>query len=568
MKLKGKILAFSLVPLILLGISMFLVAADRIANGIYDEAYLGMKATTFAVKDIFEIGYEGEYRLDENGDLWRGNDLNISQAYDIVDHIKENTGLEVTIFWNDTRILTSISDDNGNRQIGTKASPEITQHVLKNGEPYQNRNVDILGTRYVVYYTPFYQYGTDEIVGMVFLGTPQSPISQIINKTRLQMLIIILIGVLLSSIVIYKIVSHMVLSLKMSMGYLSSISKGNLNINIEDRVLKRKDEIGELGKSIESLQDKLKNIITGISSKSKDVYEESDAMKNISKDIYNIMNGINNSIQDIAKSCNSQSEDAVQAGSNVTQMGDITGLNNIEIIKLNDTSENMRKVSEEAMEQFNEMNNVINDVRESMHFLSEQTELTNESVARISSATELITDIASQTSLLSLNASIEASRAGEHGKGFAVVAAEIQKLSQQSNDAAVEIKEIVTSLDNHSSHTLERVEETKKMIGRQEENIINAGKSFEDVRNGICETVNSMSDIMEKSRQLENVRTNTVAIVQNSAAISEENTASVEEIAAEIESVYSDIENISVRTKNLHKLSEEMSQRIGIFTIS
>ena len=225
MKLKGKILAFSLVPLILLGISMFLVAADRIANGIYDESYVGMKATTLAVKDIFEIGYEGEYRLDENGDLWRGNDLNISQAYDIVDHIKKNTGLDVTIFWNDTRILTSISDANGNRQIGTKASPEIAQHVLQNGKSYHNRNVDILGTKYVVYYTPFYQYDTDEIVGMVFLGTPQYTISKIINKARLQMLIIILIGVLLASIVIYKMVSHMVLSLKMSMGYLNDILK-------------------------------------------------------------------------------------------------------------------------------------------------------------------------------------------------------------------------------------------------------------------------------------------------------------------------------------------------------
>ena len=57
-----------------------------------------MKATTFAVKDIFEIGYEGDYQLDKNGELWKGDELNISQAFDIVDNIKENTGLEVSIF--------------------------------------------------------------------------------------------------------------------------------------------------------------------------------------------------------------------------------------------------------------------------------------------------------------------------------------------------------------------------------------------------------------------------------------------------------------------------------------
>ncbi len=561
MKLKGKILAFSLVPLILLGISMFLVAADRIANGIYDEAYLGMKATTLAVKDIFEIGYEGDYRLDENGDLWRGDSLNISQAYDIVDHIKKNTGLDVTIFWNDTRILTSITDSKGQRQIGTKSSPEVSKHVLQYGESYQDRNVDILGTKYIVYYAPFCQPGTNKVVGMVFLGTPQHTVSQIINKVRLQMSGIILIGIIFASIFVYIMVTSIVSSLKMSMEYLNGISKGNLNIHIGNKILKRKDEIGNLGQSIVNLQDKLKAIIVGIRTKSQDVYLESDIMKNISKDIYNIMNGINRSVQDIANSCSHQSEDAANAGSDVTQMGDI-------ITKLNDTSENIKKVSEEAMEQFKEIDNVINDVHESIHFLSEQTALTNEAVAKISSATELITNIASQTNLLSLNASIEASRAGEYGKGFAVVAAEIQQLSKQSNNAAAEIKDIVEVLSTHSAQTLDRVMETKEMVGKQEKNILNASKSFQNVRNGICKTADIMAGIMENSRQLEAIRMDTVAIVQNSAAISEENTAGVEEIAAEIENVYTDIENISAKTKKLHKLSEEMNQRTGIFNIS
>lgn len=124
MKLKGKILAVSIIPVILTSIVIFLVAADRIANGVYDEAYLGMHATTLAIRDIFETGYEGQYHLDEEGELWKGNELNISQSLEIVDHIKENTGLDVTIFWGDNRMLTSILDENGNRQIGTKASEE------------------------------------------------------------------------------------------------------------------------------------------------------------------------------------------------------------------------------------------------------------------------------------------------------------------------------------------------------------------------------------------------------------------------------------------------------------
>ena len=86
MKLKGKILSLSLIPLLLLGIIMFVYATSRISDGIYNEAYVGMEATTLAVRDIFEVGNEGEYRLDSDGNLWKGDTLNISQAKDLTQY--------------------------------------------------------------------------------------------------------------------------------------------------------------------------------------------------------------------------------------------------------------------------------------------------------------------------------------------------------------------------------------------------------------------------------------------------------------------------------------------------
>lgn len=567
MRLKGKILALSLIPVVTLGIFMFLVAADRIANGIYDEAYVGMQATTLAVRDIFEIGNSGPYHIDENGMMWKGDTLNISQATDITDHIKKNTGMEVTVFWGDTRILTSIVNERGERQINTQASEEVVSRVLKNGETYQDRGIEILGTKYIVCYIPVYQESSSEIVGMVFLGTPQETVSKIINKVRLQFLVVILCMVIFVGIVAYILVNRIVSALKKNMDILDSISNGVLHVEIDQSMLDRKDEIGDLGKNILHLKDSLYAIVKNIHTKNKDLGSEVARIESITQDVYQVMKEVNNSTQEMTASCFAQAEDANEASANVSSMGDMIGNNTLQLSQMHEISNNMKNVSTEAISQFEQLNIVMQSVKESIHFLSQQTSLTNESVAKISSAAELITAIASQTNLLSLNASIEAARAGEHGRGFSVVASEIQQLSEQSNHAAGQIQVMITNLNTNSEHTLDRVKQVQGIIEKQEEDISITCKIFQQLSKDIDRSAAGMDMILENSNNLENVRTNTVAIVQNSAALSEENSASLEEVMTSIENIYHELGDISEKTSLLKSLSQEMTASVDVFHI-
>ncbi|MCM1411987.1 MAG: methyl-accepting chemotaxis protein [Lachnospiraceae bacterium] len=567
MKLKGKILALSLIPVITLGIVMFLVAADRIANGIYDEAYAGMEATTLAVRDIFEVGNSGPYHMDENGMLWKGDTLNISQAEDITDHIRENTGMDVTVFWGDTRILTSITNERGERQINTQASEEVIRHVLENGEIYQNRNVEILGKKYIVCYTPFYQENSGEIVGMVFLGTPQETVSTIINKVRMQFFLIILCMGVFVSIVAYILVNRIVAALEKNMDILGSISEGMLHMDIEQSILSRKDEIGDLGKNILHLKDSLRAIVKNIHAKSADLGSGVTQIEKISQKVHQVMEEVNHSTQEMTASCSAQAADAYRASENVAVMGNMIENNTSQLGQLHQISDSMKNASMEAMAQFEQLDTVMQSVKEAIYFLSQQTDLTNESVAKISSAAALITSIASQTKLLSLNASIEAARAGEYGKGFSVVASEIQQLAAQSNGTAGQIQEMITNLNMNSTHTLERVEQVQEMIEKQEEDMETTTTIFQQVCNEIDELAAGIDTILESSRSLEDTRTETVAIVHDSASLSQENSASLEEIMASIENIYDEIGGISEKAKYLEGLSREMMASVDVFHI-
>ena len=568
MKLRTKILLIALLPIFLLGIGTFLLAADRTANGIYDQAYAGMQAAALAVRDIFEIGNEGAYHVDENGDVRKGSSLNISQSFEIVDHIKDNTGMDVSIFWGDTRILTSIENETGQRQIHSTAPAAGAQKVLNQGESYFSRNVEILGTQYIACYVPYYQEGTSDPVGMVFLGTPKANVSTIIDQIRKQMLMVILIVFFLAGLFLTKLVNNMVNALESGMGLLQRISKGDLTAEADAALLRRTDEIGLIGKEITELQNWLLSMIDLLRTKSFQLDEESDILKHRSENILHVMKILEQSAQEMADSCSDQADYAGAASSGVSAMGEMIGESHMQIRHMDEISGRIQEVSAQTTSELTELNIDMKTVRQSIDYLEQQTSLTKDSVDKISSATDLIAAIASQTSLLSLNASIESARAGQFGKGFGVVADEIQKLAIQSDKAVEEIRIMVDSLTKNSDQAMQRMKEVQEVIIKQEQNIQKTGTIFEQVKTGIQESAERMRTVKENADELEDVRTDMVATVQSAAASAQENAASIQEIMASVENVYNELEIITENTKGLGTLSSEMKESISIFKVA
>ena len=209
-----------------------------------------------------------------------------------------------------------------------------------------------------------------------------------------------------------------------------------------------------------------------------------------------------------------------------------------------------------------------NHTKESVVEVYEQTNATNSSANEIRSATELITSIASQTNLLSLNASIEAARAGEMGKGFAVVADEIRKLSEQSREAAEQIGSIVEGLLANSNRSVNTMNEMTEIIEKQNGMIEETKQAFD----GLNEEANSVSlavdQIEDRIRTLGDLKDQVYSTVENLASIAEENAASTEETSASMMVLDKTLGECDEVTKEMIQIAEQLEQQINIFSFA
>ena len=227
----------------------------------------------------------------------------------------------------------------------------------------------------------------------------------------------------------------------------------------------------------------------------------------------------------------------------------------------------MMSGAQRTVETLNDLMDKNQGVMSSMQDIHNQIRTTNDSVKNIAEASNMITAIAEQTHLLSLNASIEAARAGEYGKGFSVVATEIGNLSQQSKEAAVSIKQIVESLVAESQKNVETIELLGKSM--QEQNTqLNTTKDDMDV---VVENVNNVDSstkvISKKIHLLNELKAGFSDIITELSAISQQNAASTEETNASMEELNATFSLISGAANDLRDMAETLNEKMAFFTL-
>ena len=519
--MKKKIFSLIVLPVLILGAAVILISLTFVKGALVKEIKEALQSAATATYAAYNQN-TGDYQEAQNGDIWKGS-YNISKSESLVDNIKEKSGMEVTFFYGDRRVMTSAVDENGERVLGSPAGDTIVKNVLEKGEEYFSKSVYLNGTVCYGYYIPVCQDDGETPIGMIFVGTNKHDKDAAINSIVYS--IIAVAGVIMLACIVLAVLftGSMTGSLKKSIGAVQSVASGNLKTDIDRKLLNRKDEIGDLSRAIKELQGEMAKSIETIAENAKAVFAASGELENTARDTTGSMNEVGNAVNCIAESASMQASISGRASDNIADMGERIEQTSREMSDMKQNAKAMHESEQKNAETIHKLLESNEEVRSLIQQISVQTSQTNKSVQKIKEATELIASIAEETSLLSLNASIEAARAGENGKGFAVVADQIQKLANMSNESSSQIEEIVSRLMEDSNAAVDIMGNVAGTIENQTNNMNETKIMTDEVMIRLQESMESMNVIEGSVTYLDNARREIVKTVKHLSDIAGRN---------------------------------------------
>ena len=564
MSIQKKILSMTIGPVVLLGLLSIFFMLTTVRSSMMEEIEEGLKGTAAATLAAYDQN-TGDYMESSNGDIWKGS-YNISRSESLVDRIRDNTGMDVTFFYGDRRITTSAVDSNGDRILNSPAGDRIVEKVLQNGEEYFSSAVSLDGVMNYGYFMPVYQNGSDdEIIGMVFVGTDKENKDAVVNGIIFGIGAAVCVAMILCIGVGLKLATSISHNIKKSISIMGKVAEGDLTVWVDDKMLKRKDEIGDLSRVTVKLKDTLKGILKGISENSASLLEASRALGNAADTTNGTMNEVQNAVSQVVANSTEQSKNSESTSENMRIMGEHITETSTEVDTLNQNAASMQKSSKKTADTLAQLCHINEEVERIIGEVKEQTDRTNASIQKINAAMEFITSIAEETNLLSLNASIEAARAGESGRGFAVVADQIKKLAEQSNQSGHEIEETTKALMEDSAREMEIMQRMQEIITEQSGSMQETRANVSEVLKEIEASMQSILQIRESTGRLAESRGEVMEAVEQLSQIAHDNVDSTQQTYTETQEVLDTFKQVYDSAGQLKKIADELAESMQYF---
>lgn len=530
--------------------------SEKSTKSLYSEK---LTSIAVAVLQSYDNLMDGSYSL-KNGQVYKGN-TPLTEV--LLDAIYNKDEVHMTIFYGDTRYLTTIKDSGGNRIVGTKASDAVIDTVLNQGENYISEGVDIQGVKYFATYEPL--KNGEEIVGILFIGLEQSKIQEVINGLIVHMVVVgSIIAVVLLAIT-FVVCLMLVKSIQIVANDLRTLTDGNLNIDCHVKKINKNDEIDGLADCTNKLAERLREVVDRIQKNSGILNSDSVKLNDVVSDTSSSVSNVVSAMDDVAHGATNQAETSSDLMANIEELSAKLDMITSHIDELNETT---KSVSDDAMDTkhiMNELLGINEDTKNSVEAIVNQSRDTLNAVEEINSIVRAIEEITTQTNLLSLNASIEAARAGESGRGFAVVAGEIGALAQQSADSAKKISIIISNIVSQVEKSSALSDDLSKNASHQINKLADTQRTMETVLSGVEDISTNTDSIYSEVKSLMLIKDSISDSVETLSATSQENAAASQETSASATVIEGNMSVLKDSSDDISNVASDLHEAVSYF---
>lgn len=262
-KLHFSLLAITILPMFCLWLVISIVSINKVKEVITLQAKSNLQTVVYSVTSAYyEMSNDDEfYFLEEEGEhyIMKG-ELCLNYDMDYIEQLKEKTGMDISFFNENIRVMTTLKDEDGKYLTGTTVMGFVKTRVVDGGEECFVENVYIDDVKCFSYYAPLYNPdGT--IVGMVGISEPADTVSKDIIKVVAPMLMVAIILMIVAGSITAVYSENLVRIIDKTKTFLSKVAVGNLSCTISGDVLRRNDEIGDIGRSAVDMQRSLKSFV-------------------------------------------------------------------------------------------------------------------------------------------------------------------------------------------------------------------------------------------------------------------------------------------------------------------
>ena len=498
MKIKWKISISTIILIILLTVVIVSINFSAVKTLLGNKTTTELKNYSNMGEQVLEERYFGEWKItDEN--LYKGDTL-LNDNNDVVDQFTKGTDILATIFLGDTRIATTVADESGKRQVGTKASDAVIQKVLVEGETFSGE-AEILGKKAITYYIPI-ENKECTIIGMWFVGVYTEIENASMNNSLKNIFILAGVFAVMGILVSFLLGNNIAKGINKMKVQIADMEQGNFNLKTDEVLLKRKDEVGEIARSSYNMQTQIAGII-------KEIQKESEKVKLTTESSAENIEATHERIEDISATTEELSAGMQETSASSQEMNAAALEVETEVFRMKEKTnqgENLvTEIKKRAVSLELEADNSSKKAGEIYERTNRQLRASIEetrSIEEIKELSQAILQITAQTNLLALNAAIEAARAGEAGKGFAVVADEIRVLAENSKSAVTRINSITDNVSDavgnvvHDSNEL--LEFVDNQVLKDYQILVNLGKQYNTDADAMDHVMKEIDESAEK----------------------------------------------------------------------